>query len=228
MRLELMKIKNSYVEIKKRNTPVTASVDAVYGLIERVANKKYAENIILKLTADDGFDSYEIGTLDGRTEIRASGVSGLTAGFNAYLKEVCGYSVGALTVSGSLPERPPLVKEKISRKSKFLYRYFYNLCTFSYSYAFDDWTEWEKTIDYIALSGYNLVLNPVGIETVWRETLLEIGYTKGQADDFLCGPAFYAWQWMMNLTAWAVLLTAGTKSAEYLRAELTNACSLSV
>ena len=198
-----MKIKNSYAELKIKNTPPTASVDAVYDLIERVANKAYAESIILNLTEDDGFDAYEIDAYDGRVRITASNVAGLSAGFNAYLKEVCGYSVGALSVSGSLPEEPPLVKTKISRKSKFLYRYFYNFCTFSYSYAFDDWTEWEKTIDYIALSGYNLVLNPVGLETVWRETLMEIGYSKRQADDFLCGPAFYAWQWMMNLTSWA-------------------------
>ena len=198
-----MKIKNSYVDIKRKNMPRTASVDSVYALIERVANKTYADNIVLKLTEDDGFDSYEIYSENDKIVITASGVSGLSAGFNAYLKEVCGYSVGALSTSGTLPEKPPMVKTKISRKSKFLYRYFYNYCTFSYSYAFDDWSEWEKTIDYIVLSGYNLVLNPVGLETVWRETLLEIGYTKSQADDFLCGPAFYAWQWMMNLTSWA-------------------------
>ena len=198
-----MKIKSSYVDIKQKNMPATASVDAVYGLIERVTNKNYAENIILRLTEDDGFDSYEIDSDDGKIRITASNVAGLTAGFNAYLKEVCFYSVGALTTSGNLPEEPPMVKEKISRKSKFLYRYFYNYCTFSYTYVFDDWSDWEKTLDYIALSGYNLVLNPVGLESVWRETLLELGYTKAEADNFLCGPAFYAWQWMMNLTSWA-------------------------
>lgn len=198
-----MKIKNSYVNIKQKNMTKTASVDAVYGLIERVANKKYAESIALKLTEDDGFDSYEVESENGKIIITASAVNGLTAGFNAYLKEVCSYSVGALSTSGALPDEPPEVKEKISRKSKFLYRYFYNFCTFSYTYAFDSWNEWEKTIDYIALSGYNLVLNPVGLEAVWRETLLEIGYSKSEADNFLCGPAFYAWQWMMNLTSWA-------------------------
>lgn len=198
-----MKIKDSYVDIKQRNMPKTASVDAVYGLIRRVANQSYAESIILSLTDDDGFDSYEIDDHNGKIRITASSVSGLSAGFNSYLKEICGYSVGALSVSGILPEKPPTVKTKISRKSKFLYRYFYNFCTFSYTYAFDDWYDWEKTLDYIALSGYNLVLNPVGLETVWRETLLEIGYTKAEADNFLCGPAFYAWQWMMNLTSWA-------------------------
>ena len=198
-----MNIKSSYVDIKRRNMPVTASTDAVYGLIERVANKKYADSIILSLTESDGFDSYEVCSDEGKVCISASGASALCAGFNAYLKEVCAYSVGALTTSGTLPDTPPLPKEKITRKSKFLYRYFYNYCTFSYSYAFDDWSEWEKTIDYILLSGYNLVLNPVGLESVWRDTLIDMGYSKAEADRFLCGPAFYAWQWMMNLTSWA-------------------------
>ena len=155
--------------------PVTASVDAVYGLIERVADKSYADGIILTLSEDDGFGYYEVDSYVGKVRITASDVSGLCAGFNAYLKEVCSYSVGALSVSGTLPDTPPLPEEKISRKSRFLYRYFYNYCTFSYSYAFDDWSDWEKTIDYIALSGYNLVLNPVGLEAVWRDTLLEMG-----------------------------------------------------
>ena len=161
-----MKIKSNYTDIKRKNMPKTASVDAVYGLIERVAGKSYADSIILGLTEDDGFDSYEIENKDGKVSITASSVAGLSAGFNAYLKEVCGYSVGALSVSGALPENPPLVKEKISRKSKFLYRYFYNYCTFSYTYAFDDWSDWEKTLDYIALSGYNLVLKKLFVFSV--------------------------------------------------------------
>ena len=122
---------------------------------------------------------------------------------NAYLKERCGYSIGILSTSGTLPLVPPAVGEAIKRKSKFLYRYFFNYCTFSYTYAFDNWEEWEKTLDYLLLSGYNLILNPIGLETVWRNTLLSIGYTEKQADEFLCGPAFYAWQWMMNMTGWA-------------------------
>ena len=121
-----MKIKSTYIDIKRKNSPANASVDAVYGLIERVANKSYADGITLRLADDDGFDRYEIDSEDGKVLITASSVSGLCAGFNAYLKEVCSYSVGALSVSGTLPDAPPLPKEKISRKSRFLYRYFYN------------------------------------------------------------------------------------------------------
>ena len=67
-----MKIKNSYIDIKQKNMPATASVDAVYELIERVANKTYAENIVLTLTDDDGFDFYEIDVHDDKIRITAS------------------------------------------------------------------------------------------------------------------------------------------------------------
>ena len=73
-----MKIKNSYIDIKQKNMPATASVDAVYELIERVANKTYAENIVLTLTDDDGFDSYEIDVHNDKIRITASNVSGLS------------------------------------------------------------------------------------------------------------------------------------------------------
>lgn len=98
---------------------------------------------------------------------------------------------------------PAARRQPITGKSRFLYRYFFNYCTFSYTYAFDTFAEWERTLDYLLLSGYNLILNPIGLEGVWRKTLLRLGYTEEEVRGFLCGPAFYAWEWMMNLTGWA-------------------------
>ena len=196
-----MQIKDSDIAIKKKNMPKT-ELSQVYALIGRVAGEAYAEAVRLELCEDDGFDCYEVSDRDGVVLIRASSGVGLAAGFNAYLKR-CGYSIGALTTSGHLPKVPPAVGEPIKGKSRFLYRYFFNYCTFSYTYAFDTWEEWEKTLDYLLLSGYNLILNPIGLESVWRDTLLALGYTEGECDRFLCGPAFYAWQWMMNMTGWA-------------------------
>ena len=199
-----MKISQRDIDIKRENYPKSTDLQQVYGLIKRVANQAYADKINLELIDDcDGFDFFEVCDSDGKILIRSSNGIGLASGFNAYLKERCGYSVGALSTSGVLPVDPPAVSEPIVRKSKFLYRYFFNYCTFSYTYSFDTWEDWEKTIDYLLLSGYNLILNPIGLESVWRNTLLTIGYTEEQIQSFLCGPAFYAWQWMMNMTGWA-------------------------
>ena len=198
-----MKIAERDVQIKKTNIPSGAELSEVYALIGRVTNATYRDAVALEIVDGDGFDAYEVSDRDGKVFIAATSGVALASGFNAYLKERCGYSIGALSTAGTLPETPPCVGEPIKRKSKFLDRYFFNYCTFSYTYAFDTWEDWEKTLDYLLLSGYNLILNPIGIESIWRETLLTVGYREEEVAKFLCGPAFYAWQWMMNMTGWA-------------------------
>jgi len=198
-----MKINQKYIDIKKENIKDFFDEKAVYGLIKRVAGRKYCDKIILEQIESDGFDLYEVFDKGDKVCIRANTGVSFAKGFNSYLKEVCHYSVGALSTSGTLPDVPPSVGTPIKNKTAFLYRYFYNYCTFCYTYAFDTWKDWEKTLDYILLSGYNLVLNPIGIESVWKKVLTKIGYSKKDIKDFLCGPAFYAWQWMMNMTGWA-------------------------
>lgn len=192
------------VKIKTQNIPDSFSKDAVYALIQRIAGDRYAKKIELERSfVSDGFDEYEIFDCGDKILIRANSSLSAVSAFNRYLKDCCGFSVGVLTTSGTLPELPPVVGERIYRKSKFLYRYFFNYCAFGYTYAFDTWSDWEKTLDYLLLSGYNLILNPIAVESVWRKALLSIGYEKKDADGFLCGPAFYPWQWMLNLSGWA-------------------------
>lgn len=198
-----MKIKQKYIDIKKQNIKDYFDEKAIYALIKRVAGKKYCDKIILEHTDSDGFDFYEVFDKGDKVCIRANTGVSFAKGFNSYLKEICHYSVGILSTSGTLPENPPSVGKTIKEKSAFLYRYFYNYCTFSYTYAFDTWKDWEKTLDYLLLSGYNLILNPIGIESVWKKVLEKIGYSKKDITEFICGPAFYAWQWMMNMTGWA-------------------------
>ena len=207
-----MRVQDQYVKRKRMNTPECPDFSEVRTLVERLAGRVYAEKIELELcadmsayggSADEVFDAYEVSDRDGKIRIRASSGSAFAAGFGAYLRERCVYSIGMLSTNGTLPEIPPRVGDPILRRSKFLYRYFFNYCTFSYTYAFDDWADWERTLDRLLIAGYNMILNPVGIEWVWRETLGSVGYTKKEINRFLCGPAFYAWQWMLNLTGWA-------------------------
>lgn len=198
-----MKISQTYIDVKKRNINDMLDDNAITALIKRVAGEKYAQKFVFEKIDSDGFDCYEVFNKGDKICIRANTGVSAAVGFNRYLKDVCNYSVGALSTSGTLPENPPEVNTVIKRKSKFLYRYFFNYCTFSYTYAFDNWEDWEKTLDYLLLSGYNLILNPIGIETVWRNVLLKLNYSKTDINEFLCGPAFYAWQWMMNMSGWA-------------------------
>ncbi len=198
-----MKIKQNYIDIKKTNIPDTFDSDAFFSLITRVAGVQYAEKFVFEKMESDGFDCYELFDKEGKICIRANtGVSAAVA-FNRYLKDICHYSVGILSTSGTLPKEPPCVGIAIKRKSRFLYRYFFNYCAFSYAYAFDDWSDWERTLDYLLLSGYNLILNPIAIESVWRTVLRKLNFNETDVKSFLCGPGFFAWQWMMNLTGWA-------------------------
>ena len=197
-----MKIQRTYVDMKNRNTPDVFDSAAITALIKRIAGDVYAQTFVFEQAESDGFDCFEVFAKDNKICIRANAGVSAAAGFNQYLKEVCHYSVGILSTSGSLPAEPPVPDIPIRRKSKFLYRYFFNYCTFSYTYAFDNWSDWEKTLDYLLLSGYNLILNPVGIEWVWKKVLCDLHYTDEDVEAFLCGPAFYAWQWMMNMTGW--------------------------
>ena len=179
-----MKIKQKYIDIKKQNIKDYFDEKAIYALIKRVAGKKYCDKIILEHTDSDGFDFYEVFDKGDKVCIRANTGVSFAKGFNSYLKEICHYSVGILSTSGTLPENPPSVGKTIKEKSAFLYRYFYNYCTFSYTYAIDTWKDWEKTLDYLLLSGYNLILNPIGIESVWKKVLEKLGYSKKDIKEF--------------------------------------------
>uniref|UniRef100_H3A9S5 N-acetyl-alpha-glucosaminidase n=1 Tax=Latimeria chalumnae TaxID=7897 RepID=H3A9S5_LATCH len=48
------------------------------------------------------------------------------------------------------------------------FRYYQNVCTQSYSFAWWDWKRWEREIDWMALSGINLPLAFTGQEAIWQ------------------------------------------------------------
>ncbi len=176
---------------------------AMQALVMRVAGKSYREIIEPEYApAKDGCDFYEVSEREGKIIIKANNGISFARGFNEYLRKCCGYSIGILSTSGKLPLTPPGVDGVLKSKSSFRYRYFFNYCTFSYTYAYDNWADWEKTLDYLMLSGYNLILNPVGLEGVWKQVLEKLGYKKEDVEKFICGPSFYAWQWMHNLSGW--------------------------
>ena len=119
-----MKIQQHDVDIKRKNIPEKTDLAEVYALIERVTNKTYASAVLLELQEEEsGFDFFEVCDKDGKILIRASCGVSLAAGFNAYLKERCGYSIGALTTSGSprwrilfIPRKSPWNCANISLK----------------------------------------------------------------------------------------------------------------
>lgn len=202
--MDTIAIKQEAARTKIHNLPAHLDPDAVKGLIARVAGQSYAAvfEVIPYEGEDDGVDAYRVSDCDGRLVIQAtSGVAAAVA-FNRYLQERCDAYIGPLTERLRLPVTPPPVGEPLAARSRFYYRYLFNYCTFGYTYAFTDWAAFERVLDYALLSGYNLILNPIGHEQVWRRVLPGLGYTQEEADAWIAGPAFTPWQWMMNMSGW--------------------------
>ena len=197
-------IKGAAAARKQKNIPAFLDPKAVRDLIVRVAGEAYAQAVeVFPLNQkDDGLDAYRVFDRKGKIVIEAtSGVAACVA-FNQYLKQRCDCYIGPLNQRLCLPENPPEVGREVANASCFYYRYLFNFCTFGYTFAFTDWPVWEKVLDYAMLSGYNLILNPIGHESVWRKVLMALGYKDEETGDFLAGPAFLAWQWMMNMSGW--------------------------
>ena len=188
-------------EIKRENIPFYLDENAFYAFIERLTNKNYADKFIVRQKASEsGMDEYKL--FDEGDKIVIEATSGSAAGvcFNYYLKNICGVYRGLITDSGVLPDVPPKVGKSVERKSLYHYRYFLNYCTFGYSFTYFKWEDWEKVLDRMILSGYNLVLNAVAQECVWRETLLALGYDEKGVSKFLVGAPFMPWLDMMNIS----------------------------
>lgn len=200
-------------QTKEKNIPFVFNEDALYGLVERIAGKNYADKIIFRQipAKQTGMDRYSVS--DGKQgTILIEATSGVAAAnaFRWYLENRCDSYVGPLNRRLNFPKEPPAVGKAYSSDGKCLYRYFLNYCTFGYTFLFWQWDKWEELIDWMMLAGYNLILNPVGTELVWLTALQKMGYTLEEARNFVASPAVYPWQCMNNIENWS-----GAASMEY-------------
>lgn len=187
---------------KKERLSFSADKNAFIAFVDRVTDGKYGKFVrFIKKESESGLDEYILKCKDGIIQIQATSGSAGGSALNAYLKKYCHYYFGILTKSGTLPDLPPETEVDMVEASVFKYRYAFNYCTFGYSYAFNTWEDWERITDYLILSGYNLVLNPIGNECVWIELLQHFGYTREEARKYISVPNYLPWQWMMNLSA---------------------------
>ena len=102
----------------------------------------------------------------------------------------------------NLPDKLPVVKEKIHHATPYQYRYYLNYCTFNYSMSWWNWERWQQEIDWMALNGINMPLAVTGEEAIWQEVYKDMGFTDSELNNFFCGPAYFSWFWMGNLDAW--------------------------
>ncbi|KAG0050374.1 hypothetical protein BGZ83_004839 [Gryganskiella cystojenkinii] len=144
------------------------------------------------------------GSAAGKILIEGVSLSALGAGLNHYLRTVCQVE---MTWSGDrfdqLPAVPPRLTGDNSNsvvKASFVpWRYYMNVVTFGYSFAFWDWSRWERELDWMMLNGINMALAMVGQEYVVRKFYEDQGLNRDEINGFIGGPAFMPWQRMGNI-----------------------------
>ncbi|CAG9128756.1 unnamed protein product [Plutella xylostella] len=144
--------------------------------------------------------------------IRASSGVAAVWGFNYYLKEYCKSQITWREQNVQIPQLLPVANETVVANDRF--RYFQNVCTASYSFAWWGVEEWQRHVGWLALQGVNLALGPVAQEAAWARVYRGLGLTQAEIDDYFTGPAFLAWLRMGNVRRWGGPLPAGWHAAQ--------------
>ncbi|MDR2560707.1 MAG: alpha-N-acetylglucosaminidase C-terminal domain-containing protein [Holophagales bacterium] len=179
------------------------TITEMVGLVGRVLGDKWKGNFSFEVAdvAANGKDAFEIEAADGRVAIRGHNGVSLASGLNFYLKNYARVNYNPLFVSNlNMPTELPATGGKVLRQTNYDVRYALNFCTYSYTMAFWGWSEYEAYLDWAAMNGINLMLDIVGQEEVQRRLLLKYGYTENEIRDYICGPAYFAWFYMQNMT----------------------------
>ena len=147
-------------------------------------------------------DYFELESLHGKIVVRGNTYVNVATGLRWYLKHYLHANVSWNNMHVQVPDSLPAPPARERHETDLTLRYDLNYCTYSYSMAFWDWERWEKEIDWMALHGINMPLAITGTECVWFNVLKKSGYSREEIDEFISGPAFFAWWLMNNLEGW--------------------------
>jgi len=182
-----------------RNIDDNLIISNINALAKRVLKTK-ADNFVFELIKEKTpEDFFELSAQNGKILIKGNNGVSMASGLNWYLKKYCNAQFTIIDEQLSLPDKLPLPKTAERIKTDYKFRYFFNVCTFSYTMAWWNWDQWERQIDWMAMNGINLPLAITGQEAVWYEVYKELGLTDKQIDKFLVGPAYLPWSWMGNI-----------------------------
>ena len=185
-------------------SPDASATQAVEGLLQRLLPQRAESFVFQPIPRANGRDVFELeGLAQGRILIRGNNGVSMASGLNWYLKHFANCQVTWRSRQLDLPEPLPVLPEKIRIVSPHRYRYYFNYCSFSYTMAYWDWSDWERMIDLMALYGVNAPLSVTGQEGVWRELGRRFGLSQEHLQDFFVGPGFLPFGWMGCIDRWA-------------------------
>lgn len=193
-----LKDQNGNYNVKDTYTSAD-TVKALEGLIARILGKKYISWFEFKIDRRAKKNYFELSEENGKIVIGADCGVSASAGLNHYLKYFCRVQVTQQTKQVKMPKSAPHVPEKIRMDANYPVRYAYNYCTLSYTMPYFGYEKWQRELDYLMLSGVNLILDLTATEALWVSYLQKLGYTADQAKDYVCGYTYKAWWLMGNL-----------------------------
>ena len=184
--------------------PTVAETEAyLAGLAERVIGKEHARQFVFRLIPEEGNDRYRVCADDTGTKPRIliEGTSGvaMAVGLYRYLRDECHAHISEQEKQVFLPGALPLPEGEITGTAQDRIRYANNYCTLSYTMPFWEEEDWQRELDWWALSGVNVILDFTGIETVWILFLRKMGCSDRDIGDWITGPCYTAWQQMQNI-----------------------------
>ncbi|XP_022102905.1 alpha-N-acetylglucosaminidase-like [Acanthaster planci] len=193
----------------KTQTSPDDQAKAVTALIKRlIPDQAAAFTVVVNSSiGPPNLDTFEIKSHDNKVSI--TGTTGVAAawGFHHYLKHYCGCHISWAGNQLNIPSTLPTVKPALKITSPNRFRYYQNVCTVSYSFAWWNWTRWEREIDWMAMNGINLPLAFNAQEAIWQKVYLNMGFTQKDLDTHFGGPAFLAWTRIGNIHGWGGPLT---------------------
>jgi alpha-N-acetylglucosaminidase len=187
---------NGSLKVQDEKNPVLSNV---YGLAKRVLKDQADHFVFEQINPEAEKDFFEISGSGGKIMIKGNNGVSLASGLNWYLKNYCHSQFTIIDERIDLPAKLTVPETPVRIETDFEYRYFFNVCTFSYTMAWWDWDQWERQIDWMAMNGVNLPLAITGQEAVWYDVYKELGLSDKQIEKFLVGPAYLPWGWMGNI-----------------------------
>ena len=194
---KLEKVNGRY-DIKKTYTQEDTK-NALYGLIGRLIGEKWCDSFLFDIKDDKGGNYYRVTSTDGKILIEADCGVSAARGIGDYLRDYCKVQITQQTKQVKMPDVLPMVVGEMQSSSPYEVRYAYNYCTLSYTMPYFGYEEWQRELDFLMISGVNLILDLTATEALWVHYLQKLGYTVDQAKDYICGYCYKAWWLMGNL-----------------------------
>jgi alpha-N-acetylglucosaminidase len=189
----------SYSQNSAESKPAESQqIRAAKNVLERTLGKR-SESILLEFSASvNASDTYEYETHKGQLIVKGSSVNALTRGVYDYLRS---NGLGMLDWAGPkfrLPEIWPDASKTVVT-SPFKIRQANNAVTSGYTTPYWTWERWEQELDWQAMHGFNMLMDPVATEAIATRVWKKLGLTQQEIDEFYTGPAHLPWQRMGNI-----------------------------